>query len=40
MDGGDHRIFIVRVRRVRFDPSRDSLLYLQGRYQRVHMGGK
>ncbi len=37
VDGGDHRIFIARVRRVRFDPSRDPLLYLQGRYQRVHV---
>jgi flavin reductase (DIM6/NTAB) family NADH-FMN oxidoreductase RutF/pimeloyl-ACP methyl ester carboxylesterase len=39
LDGGDHRIFIVRVRRVRFDPARDPLLYLQGRYQRVHVAG-
>jgi len=37
VDGGDHRIFIARVRRVRFDSSRDPLLYLQGRYQRVHV---
>lgn len=38
IDGGDHRIFIARVRRVRFDPARDPLLYLQGRYQRIHSG--
>jgi flavin reductase (DIM6/NTAB) family NADH-FMN oxidoreductase RutF/pimeloyl-ACP methyl ester carboxylesterase len=37
VDGGDHRVFIVRVRRVRFDSSRDPLLYLQGRYRRVHV---
>jgi flavin reductase (DIM6/NTAB) family NADH-FMN oxidoreductase RutF/pimeloyl-ACP methyl ester carboxylesterase len=37
VDAGDHRIFIARVRRVRFDPSRDPLLYLQGRYRRVHV---
>jgi flavin reductase (DIM6/NTAB) family NADH-FMN oxidoreductase RutF len=36
-DGGDHRIFIALVRRVRFDSSRDPLLYLQGRYRRVHV---
>ena len=40
VDGGDHRIFIVRVRRVRFDSSRDPLLYLQGKYQRVHVEGR
>ncbi len=37
LDGGDHRIFIARVKRVRFDPARDPLLYLQGRYRRVHV---
>jgi flavin reductase (DIM6/NTAB) family NADH-FMN oxidoreductase RutF/pimeloyl-ACP methyl ester carboxylesterase len=37
VDGGDHRIFIAQVRRVRFDASRDPLLYLQGRYRRVHV---
>jgi flavin reductase (DIM6/NTAB) family NADH-FMN oxidoreductase RutF len=36
-DSGDHRIFIGRVRRVWFDPSRDPLLYLQGGYRRVHI---
>jgi flavin reductase (DIM6/NTAB) family NADH-FMN oxidoreductase RutF/pimeloyl-ACP methyl ester carboxylesterase len=40
IDGGDHRIFIARVRRVRFDASRDPLLYLQGRYRRVHVDGR
>jgi flavin reductase (DIM6/NTAB) family NADH-FMN oxidoreductase RutF/pimeloyl-ACP methyl ester carboxylesterase len=37
LDGGDHRIFLGRVLRVRADPSRDPLLYLQGQYRRVHV---
>lgn len=36
-DAGDHRIYVGRVRRVWFDPSRDPLLYLQGGYRRVHI---
>lgn len=34
---GDHHIVIGKVRRVWFDPGRDPLLYLQGRYRRVHI---
>ena len=37
LDGGDHRIFLGQVIRVRCDPSRDPLLYLQGQYRRVHV---
>ena len=37
LDGGDHRIFLGQVIRVRCDPSRDPLLYLQGQYRRVHL---
>ena len=37
LDGGDHRIFLGQVVRVRADPSRDPLLYLQGEYRRVHV---
>lgn len=37
LDGGDHRIFIGRVREVLFDPARDPLLFFQGKYQRVHV---
>lgn len=37
LDGGDHRIFLGQVLRVRADPSRDPLLYLQGQYRRVHV---
>ncbi|MCK9541466.1 MAG: alpha/beta fold hydrolase [Novosphingobium sp.] len=37
LDGGDHRIFIGRVREVLFDPSRDPLLFFQGKYRRVHV---
>ena len=37
LDGGDHRIFIGRVREVLFDPTRDPLLFFQGKYRRVHV---
>lgn len=37
IQAGDHCIFIGRVRRVWFDPSRDPLLYFQGKYRRVHV---
>ncbi|SCW81264.1 NADH-FMN oxidoreductase RutF, flavin reductase (DIM6/NTAB) family [Sphingobium faniae] len=37
VDGGDHRIFIGRVRQVWFDPARPPLLFYQGRYRRVHV---
>jgi flavin reductase (DIM6/NTAB) family NADH-FMN oxidoreductase RutF len=37
-DGGDHRIIVGQVRRVALDTSREPLLYLQGRYRRVHVG--
>jgi flavin reductase (DIM6/NTAB) family NADH-FMN oxidoreductase RutF len=35
-DGGDHLIFIGRVRQVRFEPLRDPLLYFRGKYRRLH----
>ena len=38
-DGGDHRIMVGRVTRVAYDRNRESLLYLHGRYRRVHVGG-
>jgi flavin reductase (DIM6/NTAB) family NADH-FMN oxidoreductase RutF len=38
-DGGDHRIIVGRVTRLGLDPGRESLLYLHGRYRRVHVGG-
>jgi flavin reductase (DIM6/NTAB) family NADH-FMN oxidoreductase RutF len=38
-DGGDHRIIVGRVTRLGLDPARESLLYLHGRYRRVHVGG-
>ena len=37
-DGGDHRIIVGRVTRLGLDPARESLLYLHGRYRRVHVG--
>lgn len=36
-DGGDHLIVVGRVKRVYFDPARDPLLFLQGKYHRVHV---
>jgi flavin reductase (DIM6/NTAB) family NADH-FMN oxidoreductase RutF len=38
-DGGDHRIIVGRITRYGLDPERESLLYLHGRYRRVHVGG-
>ncbi|PZN97117.1 MAG: flavin reductase [Alphaproteobacteria bacterium] len=37
-DGGDHRIIVGRVTRFGQAPERESLLYLHGRYRRVHVG--
>ena len=37
-DGGDHRIIVGRVIRLALDKSREPLLYLHGRYRRVHVG--
>jgi flavin reductase (DIM6/NTAB) family NADH-FMN oxidoreductase RutF/pimeloyl-ACP methyl ester carboxylesterase len=36
-DGGDHIIVLGRVERVCFDPGRDPLLFLQGKYRRIHV---
>ena len=36
-DGGDHYIVVGKVRRARFEPRRDPLLYFRGRYRRLHM---
>ncbi len=38
-DGGDHRILVGLVTRFGLAPDRESLLYLHGRYRRVHVGG-
>jgi flavin reductase (DIM6/NTAB) family NADH-FMN oxidoreductase RutF len=38
-DGGDHRIIVGRVTRLSLDPQREPLLYVHGRYERVHVGG-
>jgi len=38
-DGGDHRIIVGRVTRMGFSPDREALLYLHGRYRRVHVDG-
>jgi flavin reductase (DIM6/NTAB) family NADH-FMN oxidoreductase RutF/pimeloyl-ACP methyl ester carboxylesterase len=36
-EGGDHLIVLGRVARVHFDPARDPLLFLQGKYRRIHV---
>jgi len=36
LDAGDHRIFIGRILKVRFDPDHEPLVYLRGRFRRVH----
>ena len=36
IDAGDHRIFIGRILKVRFDPDHEPLVYLRGRFRRVH----
>ena len=38
-DGGDHRILVGRVTRFTQAAEREPLLYLHGRYRRVHVGG-
>lgn len=35
-DGGDHKILVGRVTRVRFEPQRDPLLFFRGKYRRLH----
>ncbi|MET0371307.1 MAG: alpha/beta fold hydrolase [Sphingobium sp.] len=35
-DGGDHLIVVGEVQRADFEPHRDPLLFLQGKYRRVH----
>lgn len=35
-DGGDHLIFIGRVKHAWFEPHRDPLLYFRGRFRRLH----
>ncbi|WP_226896132.1 flavin reductase family protein [Polymorphobacter sp. PAMC 29334] len=36
-DGGDHRVIIGRVERLRMNAERDPLLYFRGAYRRVHV---
>jgi flavin reductase (DIM6/NTAB) family NADH-FMN oxidoreductase RutF/pimeloyl-ACP methyl ester carboxylesterase len=35
-EAGDHVVFIGEVRRARFEPQRDPLLYFGGKYRRLH----
>ena len=36
VEAGDHLVIIGRVRRARFEPRRDPLLYFRGKYRRLH----
>ena len=36
-NAGDHRVVVGRIVRVRFDPAHEPLVYLQGRFRRVHV---
>ena len=36
-DAGDHRIYVGRVVKLRYDPDHEPLVYLQGRFRRVHV---
>lgn len=38
-DGGDHWILVGEVRRARFEPQLDPLLYFRGSYRRLHFDG-
>jgi flavin reductase (DIM6/NTAB) family NADH-FMN oxidoreductase RutF/pimeloyl-ACP methyl ester carboxylesterase len=35
-EAGDHVVFIGEVKRARFEPRRDPLLYFRGKYRRLH----
>ncbi|MCK9542450.1 MAG: alpha/beta fold hydrolase [Novosphingobium sp.] len=37
-DGGDHLIVVGEVKQADFEPHRDPLLFLQGKYHRLHFG--
>jgi len=37
-DGGDHLIIVGEVQRADYEPHRDPLLFLHGKYRRVHFG--
>ena len=37
LDGGDHAILVGRVRALRIDADAEPLLYVRGRYRRVHV---
>jgi flavin reductase (DIM6/NTAB) family NADH-FMN oxidoreductase RutF len=39
LDGGDHRIIVGRITRLAWNPDTEPLLYLHGRYRRIHTGG-
>jgi len=36
-DAGDHRVYVGRVVKLRYDPDHEPLVYLQGRFRKVHV---
>ena len=36
-DAGDHRVYVGRVVKLRYDPDHEPLVYLQGQFRRVHV---
>ena len=35
-DAGDHRVIVGRILKVRYDPDHEPLVFLRGRYRKVH----
>jgi flavin reductase (DIM6/NTAB) family NADH-FMN oxidoreductase RutF len=35
-DAGDHRVILGRVLKVRYDPDHEPLVFLRGKYRKVH----
>lgn len=35
-DAGDHRVIVGRILKVRYDPGHEPLVFLRGRYRKVH----
>ena len=36
-DAGDHRIILGRILKVRYDPDHEPLVFLRGKYRKVHV---
>jgi flavin reductase (DIM6/NTAB) family NADH-FMN oxidoreductase RutF len=36
-DSGDHKIFIGKILKARYEPDHEPLVYLRGKYRKVHV---